>query len=179
MRYQRLLARLPHFLAKLRICLWRGFREDASLQAEGAHMNRSTFSLLAVAFPALLWTSPPAEAQSCTPSDTALCLADSRFKVEATYTTTEGGSGSGHAVMRTENTGYFWFFTSGNVEVVVKVLNACNPFNRFWVFAGGLTNVQVVLKVTDTQNGAVRTYANPMSTPFQPIQDAAAFSTCP
>jgi hypothetical protein len=72
-----------------------------------------------------------------------------------------------------------WFFSSVNVETVVKVINACALNNRFWVFAGGLTDVRVDLKVTDTKNGTVKTYVNPLGAPFQPIQDTSAFATCP
>ena len=32
--------------------------------------------------------------------------------------------------------------------------------------------------MTDTQDGAVRTYVNPLGTPFAPIQDTSAFATC-
>lgn len=59
-------------------------------------------------------------------------------------------------VQLTGDTGYFWFFNASNVELVVKVLDACH-FGRFWVFAGGLTNVDVDLTVTDTATGAVKT----------------------
>lgn len=34
--------------------------------------------------------------------------------------------------------GYFWFFEEDNVEVVLKVLDACSFTDRFWVFAAGL-----------------------------------------
>ena len=78
----------------------------------------------------------------------------------------------------TDETGYLWFFDAGNVEMVVKVLDACSLNQRFWIFAGGLTNVQVTLTVTDTVKGAVKTYTNPQGTPFQPIQDTGAFATC-
>jgi hypothetical protein len=36
----------------------------------------------------------------------------------------------------------------------------------------------VVLKVTDTQTGQVKTYVNPQGTAFAPIQDTSAFA-CP
>jgi hypothetical protein len=62
---------------------------------------------------------------------------------------------------------------------VIKVLNGCGVNNNYWVFAGGLTNVQVMLTVTDTQTGSVRTYTNPINTAFLPIQDTGAFATCP
>jgi hypothetical protein len=74
------------------------------------------------------------------------------------------------------DTGDFWFFSSSNIEMIVKVVDGRSFNSRFWVFAGGLTNVNVVATVTDTQTGAVRTYVNPQGTPFQPIQDTSAFT---
>jgi len=98
--------------------------------------------------------------------------------VRTQWTTAPGQSGAGRAVDLTGDTGYFWFFSPSNVEMVVKAVTGC-PFNsHYWVFAGGLTDVNVVTTVTDTQTGAVLTYTNPQGTAFQPIQNAAAF-LCP
>lgn len=119
----------------------------------------------------------PTSTPVCTPSATALCLANGRFKVEATFNT-GAQQGQAQVVNLTDETGYLWFFSAGNVEMVVKVLDACSFNQRFWVFAGGLTNVQVTLTVTDTQKGTVKTYTNPQGAPFQPIQDTGAFATC-
>ncbi|HEY2294729.1 MAG TPA: serine protease [Thermoanaerobaculia bacterium] len=114
----------------------------------------------------------------CVPGDTTLCLgAGGRFKVEATFDT-GSQQGQAQAVKLTDETGYLWFFSASNVELVVKVLDACSYNQRFWVFAGGLTNVQVTLTVTDTVKGTVKTYNNPQGTAFQPIQDTGAFATC-
>jgi hypothetical protein len=88
-------------------------------------------------------------------------------------------SGTGQAVRLTVDTGYFSFFSPNNVEVIVKVVSGCGFNSRYWTFAGGLTDVNVVLTVTDTQTGAVRTYTNPQGVAFQPIQDTSAFATCP
>ena len=49
----------------------------------------------------------------------------------------------------------------------------------FWVFAAATTNVEYTITVTDTQEQQVKTYFNPLGTPAQPIQDTAAFATCP
>jgi hypothetical protein len=92
---------------------------------------------------------------------------------------TSTGSGLGTAIPGTSDTGQFWFFSSQNVEMVVKVLNGCGFNQRYWVFAGGLTNVAVTMNVTDMANGTVKTYTNPANTAFQPIQDTSAFATCP
>jgi Leucine-rich repeat (LRR) protein len=122
-----------------------------------------------------LQTGGPA---GCFPGATNLCVANQRFKVEAAWRTGDGRSGAGQAVALTGDTGYFWFFDASNVEAVVKVLDACTLNQRFWVFAGGLTDVQVDLTVTDTASGAVRMWRNPQGTAFQPIQDTGAFATC-
>ncbi len=121
---------------------------------------------------------------SCVDSPTTLCLLNKRFKLEATYRTAGGQTGPAQVVRLTEETGYFWFFNASNIEVVFKLLDACGSTlnNRFWVFAGGLTDVEVTTTVTDTAasgSGAVRTFFNPLSTPFQPIADTSAFATCP
>jgi hypothetical protein len=116
----------------------------------------------------------------CLPDATTLCLHGARFRVEATWQKQDGTSGSGSAVPLTDDAGYFWFFNSANIEIITKVLNGCfEPFNSYWVFAAGLTNVEVTLTVTDTRDGATKTYRNPLGTAFLPIQDTAAFATCP
>jgi len=116
---------------------------------------------------------------TCTPNATTLCLSNGRYRVTADWRTSGGQTGIGQAVPITADTGYFWFFGSSNIETVVKVIDACSFNQRFWVFAGGLTDVNVTLNVTDTKSGVVRTYVNPLGVAFQPIQDTSAFATCP
>jgi hypothetical protein len=118
---------------------------------------------------------------ACAPNSTQLCLNEGRFQVRATWTTADNTSGPGIAVPFAADSGSFWFFGPTNIELNVKVLNACVPSlgNHYWVFAAGLTDVGVVLTVTDTKTGAVRTYTSPQGTAFQPITDTSAFSTCP
>jgi hypothetical protein len=109
---------------------------------------------------------------------TSLFLGNGRFRIDVRWTTSSG-SGDGVPVQLTADTGYFWFFSSTNVEIVIKVLNACSLGNHYWVFAGGLTNVQTVITVTDTQASVVRTYRTAAGPAFPPIQDTNAFATCP
>jgi hypothetical protein len=122
---------------------------------------------------------PTATPSACVPSTTTLCLNNGRFRVEATFDAGGGLSGSAHVVKLTDESGYLWFFNSTNVEVVVKVLNACSFNNRYWVYSAGLTDVGVTITVTDTQTGAIRTYVNPQGRPFPPMLDSSAFATCP
>ena len=114
----------------------------------------------------------------CLPTATTLCLTGDRFAVRAGWSEPSGGSGPGIPHPLTADSGAFWFFEPANLELVVKVLDACTVNDRFWVFAGGLTNVAVELTVTDTRTGVERVYTNPQGRVFQPITDTAAFATC-
>ena len=119
------------------------------------------------------------DTSACVADATSLCLDNGRFRVTADWTAGDGSTGHGRAVNLTANSGYFWFFDAANVEMVVKVLDGCASNQHQWVFAAGLTNVQVTTTVTDTFSGLAKTYTNPQGTPFVPIQDTAAFATCP
>ncbi len=109
----------------------------------------------------------------------ALMLRGDRFKVTASWKNFELTRGNGQPIVLSDDTGYFWFFDQANVEAVVKVLDGCGINGHFWVFAGGLTSVEVELTVEDTETGQVSIYNNNLSDPFQPIQDTLAFATCP
>ena len=119
--------------------------------------------------------------QGCVADSETLCLNDNRFAVTAGFQLTPSGpTYQATAMPLTADSGYFWFFDPNNVELVVKVLNGCfDPFNTYWVFAAGLTNVGVELVVTDTRTQETKIYVNEIGTPFQPIQDTGAFRACP
>jgi hypothetical protein len=79
------------------------------------------------------------------------------------------------------DSGLFYFFSPTNIEMLVKVLNACVPAlgNKYWVFFAATTNVELTVTVVDTQTGKTQVYFNPLGTAALPVQDTAAFATCP
>ncbi|MFL6196073.1 MAG: choice-of-anchor Q domain-containing protein [Thermoanaerobaculia bacterium] len=113
----------------------------------------------------------------CLSGGGTLCLNQSRFKVTATWQTATG-TGAAIGVPLTSDSGYFYFFDPTNVEVTVKVLDACIVNNKYWVFVSGLTNLGVTLNVTDTRTNVTKTYANPRGRTFRTILDSSAFP-CP
>jgi hypothetical protein len=116
----------------------------------------------------------------CVANATTMCLNNNRFRVQALFLTGAGQGGEAKTVKLTDDSGYLWFFSASNIEAVVKVLNGCGVNNRYWVFAGGLTDVRVVLTVTDTQTTAPPAgYVNPLGAAFLPIQDTSALDSCP
>src|SRR5439155_11691374 len=117
----------------------------------------------------------PAADASCIAGPTTLCLNNQRFKVDVRWKDFDGKSGLGQAVPLTADTGYFWFFSSSNVELVVKVLDGRGLNGHFWVFFGALSNVEYTMRVTDSVTGSVKTYINP-SGRFASVGDTEAFS---
>jgi len=116
---------------------------------------------------------------ACTADSHTLCLGDGKFSATASFKPTPtAASLPATAVRLTDDSGYFWFFDPANIELIVKVLDGCAVNGHSWVFAGGLTNVGVELKVTDMQTGTDKTYSNDSGNAFQPIQDSSAFA-CP
>jgi len=115
----------------------------------------------------------------CMPDATTLCLEDGRFRVRAEWATDQGTEGDAMVTQVSDDSGEMWFFRADNVELLVKVLDACGPFDRYWFFAAGLTHVEVEITVTDTLRDVTLTYDNDLGEPFEPILDTGAFATCP
>jgi ELWxxDGT repeat protein len=134
----------------------------------------STLTAAPSPLPRTAKTTGPASSAGCEPGPTRLCLQGNRFAVEATWKDFSGNIGAGQAVALTGDTGYFWFFDSANVEVILKVLDAQSVNGKFWVYYGALSNVEYTLRVTDTATGTVKTYTNPAGR-FASTGDTDAF----
>jgi hypothetical protein len=118
---------------------------------------------------------PAASDAACSPDATTLCLNSGRFQVRISWRATGfPPANAGQAVPLTGDTGAFWFFSNGNYELVLKVVDG-RPFNgKFWVFFGALSDVEYTITVTDTQTGAVKTYSNSQGH-LASVADTAAF----
>jgi pseudomonalisin len=118
----------------------------------------------------------------CTPGPAILCIddqpGDGRFSITATYV---AGSQAGNAAAiplasaGVAQGGLFWFFAAANPELLIKVLDACQLNQKFWLFYAAGTNVGFTITVTDTKTGRSKQYTNQQNTAAPPIQDTAAF----
>ena len=108
------------------------------------------------------WPPPVAgPAPVCAPGDATLCLRGNRFAVEVAWHDHRGQrTGVGHALPQTTESGYFWFFAPGNLELVVKILDGRGVNGHFWTFYGALSDVEYTVTVTDTHTLARRQYRN-------------------
>jgi hypothetical protein len=123
-----------------------------------------------------------AAATSCVPSSTVACLVSGRFSVKVDWKTSDGNTGNGQAIKYTDATALFWFFGADNIEMMVKVLNACPIGSTYWVFSAATTDVQYTLTVTDTKSGLSKVYTHPQGTPAPAVTDTNPFdknAVCP
>lgn len=108
--------------------------------------------------------SPLIAAGSCTATSTTLCLQGNRFALTVDWVNqhaSPAATGVGEAVVDTDQTGFFWFFSEQSIELVVKVVDGRAVNGKFWVFYGALSDVEYTITVTDTQTSAVKIYHNP------------------
>ncbi|HVT16614.1 MAG TPA: Calx-beta domain-containing protein [Thermoanaerobaculia bacterium] len=135
-------------------------------------------------------SSYTSEADAATAASPGPCIADAntlclgaggRFKATVAWATADGKSGMGTVISLPSNpdSGLFYFFGPNNIEMLIKVLNACVPFNGYWVFFAATTNVQITVTVVDTKSGQTRVYFNQVNQAALPVQDTGAFATCP
>ena len=110
-----------------------------------------------------VWVAGP-DTSPCAPDDVTLCLNGGRFEVRVGWQDFQGGSGPGHAVPLTGDTGAFWFFRDTNLELAVKLLDGRTVNGFWWVFYGSLSNVPFTLVLRDTDTGEERAYENPPRT---------------
>jgi hypothetical protein len=149
------------------------------------YANSEFDGAFSITYPSIApWLNPTVAAGACVPNGTTLCIdrnpGDRRFKIQAHFSTTEGGglSGSGNAIplssLGLNEGGMFWFFAANNPEVLIKVIDGCSVTSHFWVFYAATTNVGFTITVIDTVALTQQTYANQDLGSAVPVQDTSA-----
>ena len=75
----------------------------------------------------------------CVGGDSTLCQLGGRFRVQLRWRDFQGQTGNGHAIAVSDRAGLFWFFDRANVEVLFKMVDACNLTGSQWVFFSATT----------------------------------------
>jgi len=155
--------------------------ETAPPDAKSAFIGLGSYNGDAAGLPEVTvnYDDPVLTVGTCAPGPLAVCLSDGRFRVEASWNAPGRPGGSATAVALGSDSASFSFFDPDAADLAVKIVNGCGVNQRFWVFAGGLTNVGVKLTVTDTRTGKFKKYSSSSGKLFAPIADSNAFATCP
>ncbi|MEO8195660.1 MAG: hypothetical protein ABI689_02945 [Thermoanaerobaculia bacterium] len=147
-------------------------------EAYGPLYDSGSFQVCASGGASAPGSGAPAQGSAATTAE--LPLLDGRFVATATWTKRDGTFGVAAAVPLARDSGYFWFFGPSVVEVLVKMVDACgyDGFDNFWVFAGGLTDVEVHLTVTDNWTGAVVRQDSLQGQPFSTLLETGKLRVC-
>ncbi len=117
---------------------------------------------------------------TCTPDATHLCLTGNRFRVSVQWTNYNTNvTAAATAVPFVDESGFFYFQDPSNIEIMVKVHDACAGFGHFWFFSAATTNVGYTITVTDTKTAQTETYSNPAHVLSAANTDQSSFASCP
>lgn len=112
-------------------------------------------------------------------SGNPIVLNDGRFHLEIEWTDFQGNSGPGLAATRANDSAVVTFFHPDNWEMVIKVLDACDVNDHFWLFYAAATNVGLTVNVTDSKESTTKGYTNDVGEAAGSRLDTLAFATCP
>lgn len=117
---------------------------------------------------------------TCVRNETTACLAGGRFEVRVRWNDGRGGTGYGkRKEIGSSSSVLFWFFSADNVELLIKVLDACGINQRFWVYGAASTDVEYTLEIIDREaNDVAKSYFNALGVASPAITDSQAFATC-
>ena len=146
---------------------------------ESAATRDPSNALTLRAFADLGYTVDVGDTEDCDEDDETLCLnTGDRFEIEVLWRDFAGRRQRAGSVPLARDSGLFYFLDPSNVELLIKVLNACGLNQHYWVFYAATTNLEFDIRITDTLTGAVKTYSNLLGDPARTITDSNAFATC-
>jgi hypothetical protein len=118
--------------------------------------------------------------KGCAATASALLLDGGRFRVEVEFRSpTTQLLTTAQAVQLSDESGFFWFSEPGKPEVFTKVLDACNGSGQVSILTGGVTDLELVERVTDLATGATWEKKNPSGQIFTAQSDGQALSCHP
>jgi N-acetylneuraminic acid mutarotase len=123
---------------------------------------------------------------TCARDGNTACLLAGRFRVTARMFdfATPPNEFTGHVMQfptdraESDQAAFYESFNGGNFEWGVKMVDACGFNNRYWWFAGGLSNAFTRITITNTVTGQEVTYTNPAGTLPRSVADTSTL-LCP
>jgi plastocyanin len=75
--------------------------------------------------------------------------------------------------------GLFALSPHEDLMLLLNVLDGCSVNDRYWLYVAAVTDVELTVKVRDSQTGRTWVYFNPAGSTPAPMRDVEAFATCP
>jgi len=98
-----------------------------------------------------------------------------RFEITTEWEDFTMTTGDGQPVAVTPHSGFFYFFTPDNPDVVVKFVDKSSINGNFWLFFGSQTTVEFTLRVVDSCDGSTISFFKPAGVAGGTVVDMSSF----
>jgi plastocyanin len=112
-------------------------------------------------------------------STNAVCLGGGRFEARVEWPRAAADRTRRMALAEAPNSGLFSFSESADPEILLNVRDGCGVNSHYWLYLSAVTDVELTVKVRDTQTGRTWAYFNPGGSVPAPVRDMEAFASCP
>jgi plastocyanin len=118
---------------------------------------------------------------AATPCDdaNAVCLAGGRFEATVEYHRSPLDRQTGRILLpEAPGAGLFSSSQSADPQLLVNVVDGCNVNGHYWLYLATAADLEVTVRVRDTQTGRTWAYFNPAGRVPAPVRDVEAFAAC-
>jgi len=109
----------------------------------------------------------------------ALCLNDGRFEATVEWHGSAAERNREAKRVMVPETPGSGLFSHDDLQLLLNVHDGCAVNDRYWLDLAAIADVELTVKVRDTQTGRTWVYFNPAGRTPAPMRDLNAFATCP
>lgn len=112
----------------------------------------------------------------------AVCLEGDRFEAMVEWHRSRPAADGGARRMvlpEAPNSALFSSSRSPDPQLLLNVLDGCKVNGHYWLYFATISDVELTVKIRDTQTGRTWAYFNPAGSVPAPVRDVEAFDSCP
>jgi hypothetical protein len=110
----------------------------------------------------------------------AACLGGGRFEATVEWQRSPTDRQSGRIFLpEAPSSALFSSSASADPQLLVNVLDGCNVNGHYWLYLATAADLEMTVRVRDTQTGRTWAYFNPAGSVPAPVRDVEAFASCP
>lgn len=109
----------------------------------------------------------------------AVCLGGGRFEARVEWQRSPEERQTGRILLpEAPNSGLFSNSLAADPQLLLNVIDGCNVNGHYWLYLATAADLEVTVRVRDTQTGKTWAYFNPAGRVPAPVRDVEAFASC-
>lgn len=109
----------------------------------------------------------------------ALCLDGGRFEASVDWHRPSAEGNRRVMLPEAPRSGLFSVSESAGPQLLVNVVDGCKVNGHYWLYFATVADVELTVRVRDTQTGRTWAWFNPAGSVQAPVRDVEAFASCP